>query len=131
MHRAQYTSALYRETTLRLYEAGFNVIGVCCDGSQANRSWWKHEFTQHWCDDPLSTFALHPVTHEPVFWVSDPSHVAKKVCNSVESSGLAVSRAHMPTVPYASPANGLPPHTAGRLESTQDPRARQMVPGKY
>ena len=60
-----------------LYRHGFHVLGVCCDGASSNRSF---------CN--MLADRINPFTKDPFFTFSDPTHIVKKLRNSLAHSGF-------------------------------------------
>ena len=65
-----------------LHEHGFGVLMACADGASYNRTFFRMnaDNTQPWrCDNPW--------TGEPIFFLSDPPHLLKKLRNQLFNSG--------------------------------------------
>jgi hypothetical protein len=60
----------------------FNVIAIIGDGAQCNRQFQKRYFTY---GEENNQHMIHPVWDEPIYFISDPSHVVKKIVSSTSS----------------------------------------------
>ena len=62
---------------------GIHIGAAICDGASSNRWWQEMFFTNE--DNPKSKVHVvrknHPVTNEPFYFISDPSHGIKKIIN--------------------------------------------------
>ena len=50
----------------------FRVIAIIGDGAQYNRSYQKRQFN---CGDINDSHMKHPINKEPIYYISDPSHI--------------------------------------------------------
>ena len=67
-----------------LYVRGFHVLVACGDGASSNRKFFQD------CSDadgeiPYKT--TNPYTDQPIFFLSDPTHLIKKLRNNLSKSG--------------------------------------------
>ena len=65
-----------------LDEYGFQVLMVCCDGASANRKFMEMNMKSN--NEPI---VVNPLTHKPIFFMSDPTHLIKKLRNNLLKSG--------------------------------------------
>lgn len=63
---------------------GFEVLLVCCDGASSNRAFMKMNTEK---GDALSV-GYNFFSRHPLFLMSDPPHIIKKLRNNLSSSGL-------------------------------------------
>ena len=66
-----------------LHEYGFQVIVVCCDGAACNRSFMEMNSTTTNPGQTLNTYG-----NWPLFLISDPTHLIKKMRNNFSKSGF-------------------------------------------
>ena len=100
-----------QEILIRTNNFGINVGMVISDGFSANRSLWIKYFTYSNPFDVndnagMKTYMKHPVTQRPVFYVPDPSHVIKKLCNSLANSNHLIMKKD-PLTPTINPTLAL------------------------
>ena len=60
----------------------FEVIAIIGDGAQCNRQFQNKYFTD---GNNNNLHMAHPITIEPIYYISDPSHVVKKIVSSLSS----------------------------------------------
>ena len=60
----------------------FEIIAIIGDGAQCNRQYQKKYFNE---GDNNNKHMYHPITREPIYYISDPSHVVKKIVSSLSS----------------------------------------------
>ena len=78
-----------RETIASLSLFHFRIVAVIGDGAQCNRQFQRRYFTENKIlrDGKLyKNFMTHPVNGNPIFYISDPSHMVKKIVSSLSSS---------------------------------------------
>lgn len=71
----------------------FTIVAIIGDGAQANRQFQKRYFTSKTTDSNeviYNNCMLHPIYHNPIFYISDPSHCVKKICSSMSSSNRKI-----------------------------------------
>jgi hypothetical protein len=61
---------------------GFTTILTCCDGAAENRSFMKMN-----CIDETVSQTKNPFSDMPLFFISDPPHLMKKLRNNIYNSG--------------------------------------------
>ena len=67
----------------------FKIIAIVGDGAQCNRQFQNRFFTKtiEYGDKILyEKLMIHRVTEKPIFYISDPSHMVKKIVSSLSSS---------------------------------------------
>jgi hypothetical protein len=106
---AEEIKGILHEILLRTYNYGFQIGLVISDGASANRLVCKQMFTfcnPHGDTDELNshmpTFMDHPCSGEPVFSCPDPSHVIKKLVNSLDNPNHKIFMAN-PLTPGVEP----------------------------
>ena len=67
----------------------FNVIAIIGDGAQCNRSFQKKYFID---GDKEDLRMNHPITKKPIYYISDPSHVVKKIFSSLSSKNRCIHK---------------------------------------
>ena len=67
-----------------LAESGFNVVSLCCDNHNANRSFFKNVL----CGGVLSSMVYNPVTKRPLFLLFDSVHNLKNIYNNFCKRGI-------------------------------------------
>ena len=80
---------LLRKTIVVAATYRFNVISVIADGAQCNRQFQKRYFNigdKNMEKDDYTAYMIHPITSDPIYYVSDPSHMIKKCVSSLSSS---------------------------------------------
>ena len=65
----------------------FRVIAIIGDGAQCNRSYQKRHFN---CGDINNLHMKHPLSKEPIYYISDPSHMIKKIVSSLSSTNRKI-----------------------------------------
>ena len=60
----------------------FNIIAIIGDGAQCNRQYQRRYFNS---GEPNNQHMIHPVWNQPIYFLSDPSHVVKKIVSSTSS----------------------------------------------
>ena len=65
-----------------LHSYGFDVMLVCCDGASTNRSFYTMNTTNKFHSE-----GFNPFTNNPIFFMSDPPHLMKKLRNNLYNSG--------------------------------------------
>ena len=71
-----------REVLIATEPLQFDIIAITADGAQCNRQFHKKYFTDENSDD---SHMKHPITHQPIHYISDPSHVITKIVSSLSS----------------------------------------------
>ena len=74
---------ILEEVMVEAASLDFEVIAIIGDGAQCNRQFQKNNFTLGGKDN---LHMAHPVTGEPIYYISDPSHVVKKIVSSLSSN---------------------------------------------
>ena len=67
----------------------FNIISIIADGAQCNRQYQKRNFNigDYSIDnDKYTSYMIHPVLSDPIYYLSDPSHMIKKCVSSLSSN---------------------------------------------
>jgi len=64
-----------------LQERHFNILLACCDGASENRKMLNLNMVKD------KTFANNPFSGMPLFFISDPPHLMKKLRNNLYKSG--------------------------------------------
>ena len=65
-----------------LHSYAFDVMLVCCDGASTNRSFYTMNTT-----NKFHSKGFNPFTNNPIFFMSDPPHLMKKLRNNLYNSG--------------------------------------------
>lgn len=81
-------SRVFKETIAALSLFHFRIIAVIGDGAQCNRQFQKRYFidqTELNNGRSIVDFMTHPVYKNPIFYLSDPSHMVKKIVSSLSS----------------------------------------------
>ena len=76
---------LFWEGVSLLHSHNFVVLLVCCDGAAANRAFMKMNTK---CGDATSV-GYNFFSHHPLFMLSDPPHLIKKLRNNLSGSGFS------------------------------------------
>lgn len=66
----------------------FSIIAIIGDGAQCNRQFQNRFFTKTVSgqnEKLIEKVFVHQVTKEPIFYISDPSHMVKKIVSSLSS----------------------------------------------
>ena len=66
----------------------FSIIAIIGDGAQCNRQFQNRFFIEEVIGIENKVFGnifLHQVTRQPIFYISDPSHMVKKIVSSLSS----------------------------------------------
>ena len=66
----------------------FKIIAIIGDGAQCNRQFQNRFFTKSIkIDDRViyDKLMIHIITEKPIFYISDPSHMVKKIVSSLSS----------------------------------------------
>lgn len=66
----------------------FKVISIIGDGAQCNRQFQKRFFNETLIDDNGYTYEglmVDRIPNQPIFYISDPSHMVKKLVSSLSS----------------------------------------------
>ena len=66
-----------------LHSYGFEIILVCCDGASTNRTFYTMN-----TNNQFHSEGSNPFTNKPIFFMSDPPHLMKKLRNNVFNSGF-------------------------------------------
>ena len=66
-----------------LHGYGFDVLLVCCDGASSNRTFFTMNTTNE-----LHSEGYNPFSRFPIFFMSDPPHLMKKLRNNLFNSGF-------------------------------------------
>ena len=72
----------------------FNIIAIIGDGAQCNRQ-FQHRFFDKIIKKGLISFdhlMIHKVTENPIFCISDPSHMIKKIVSSLSSNNRNIHK---------------------------------------
>ena len=67
----------------------FKIIAIIGDGAQCNRQFQNRFFTKSIkYDDKVmyDKLMIHRITEKPIFYISDPSHMVKKIVSSLSSN---------------------------------------------
>ena len=67
----------------------FKIIAIVGDGAQCNRQFQNRFFTKTINNGDKILYEklmIHRVTEKPIFYISDPSHMVKKIVSSLSSS---------------------------------------------
>ena len=73
---------ILREVLIATASLHFEIIAIIGDGAQCNRQYQKKYFN---VGDNDNLHMDHPITSEPIYYISDPSHVVKKIVSSLAS----------------------------------------------
>ena len=73
---------ILREVLVATASMHFEVIAIIGDGAQCNRQFRNKYFTD---GNNNNLHMAHPITIEPIYYISDPSHVVKKIVSSLSS----------------------------------------------
>lgn len=80
---------LMRKTIVAAATYRFNIIAIIADSAQCNRQYQKRYFNigkEGMEKDDYTAYMVHPVTLEPIYYISDPSHMIKKCVSSLSSN---------------------------------------------
>ena len=66
-----------------LHSFGFDILVSCCDGASSNRSFILMNVT-----NDNSSFCQNRFSRMPLFFISDPPHIIKKLRNNLHNSGF-------------------------------------------
>ena len=80
---------VFKETIAALSLFHFRIIAVIGDGAQCNRQFQKRYFIDTigiQNGRSIGNFMTHPVYKKPIFYISDPSHMVKKIVSSLSSN---------------------------------------------
>ena len=72
----------------------FNIIAIVGDGAQCNRQFQNRFFTKTIKNGDRILYdklMIHKVTEKPIFYISDPSHMVKKIVSSLSSNNRNIS----------------------------------------
>ena len=66
----------------------FNIIAIIGDGAQCNRQFQNRFFDKVIRRDEsvFDNLMVHRVSEKPIFYISDPSHMVKKIVSSLSSN---------------------------------------------
>ena len=72
----------------------FNIIAIIGDGAQCNRQFQNRFFDKVIKKDEIIFDHLmpHRVTEKPIFYISDPSHMIKKIVSSLSSNNRNINK---------------------------------------
>lgn len=73
---------ILREVLIATASMHFEVIAIIGDAAQCNRQFQNKYFTD---ENNNNLHMAHPITIEPIYYISDPSHVVKKIVSSLSS----------------------------------------------
>jgi hypothetical protein len=71
----------------------FKIVSIIADGAQCNRQFQKRNFKAGGKDKnnlDYKCYMVHPVTFNPIFFISDPSHMIKKCVSSLDSKNRKI-----------------------------------------
>ncbi len=74
--------SILREVLIAIAAMHFDIIAIIGDGAQCNRQYQKKYFNSGGCNN---LHMVHPITLKPIYYISDPSHVIKKIVSSLSS----------------------------------------------
>jgi hypothetical protein len=66
-----------------LHGYGFEVLLVCCDGASSNRTFYTMDTSNKFHFEGINPFSKYPI-----FYMSDPPHLMKKLRNNLFNSGF-------------------------------------------
>lgn len=78
-----------RQVLIATHTFYFNIIAIIGDGAQCNRSFQNKYFID---GDKKDLHMNHPITKKPIYYVSDPSHVVKKIVSSLSSKNRCIHK---------------------------------------
>ena len=81
--------SVIRDTTNALGVFHFRIISIIGDGAQCNRQFQKKYFTDIITNHngiKFDNLMIQPIYNNPIFYISDPSHMIKKIVSSLSSS---------------------------------------------
>lgn len=72
----------------------FNIIAIIGDGAQCNRQFQNKFFDEVVRKGEISfnNLMVHKVTENPIFYISDPSHMIKKIVSSLSSNNRNIKK---------------------------------------
>jgi hypothetical protein len=76
------------EALLGCSQFHFKIISIIGDGAQCNRQFQKRFFIESVIDDngkKYESLMVDRIPHQPIFYISDPSHMVKKLVSSLSS----------------------------------------------
>ena len=79
---------IIRTTMIAASKYRFNIISIIADGAQCNRQFQKRYFihgNKGMENTDYTAHMVHPITSQPVYYISDPSHMIKKCVSSLSS----------------------------------------------
>lgn len=82
-------SRIMRETMVSCAQFHFRIVSIIGDGAQCNRQFQKRYFKETMeveNGQKYEYFMKHPIYGNPIFYISDPSHMVKKIVSSLSSS---------------------------------------------
>ena len=80
---AQKLNRVFRQGVSLLHGFGFEIMLACCDGAPENRSFMNMNGT-----NATKSKCYNPFSKKPLFFISDPPHLMKKLRNNIYSSGF-------------------------------------------
>ena len=81
--------SIIRDTINALGVFHFRVVSVIGDGAQCNRQFQKNYFTDKVINHNgilFNNLMREPIYNNPIFYISDPSHMIKKIVSSLSSN---------------------------------------------
>ena len=71
-----------------------NIIAIIGDGAQCNRQFQNRFFNEVVRKGEISfnNLMVHKVTENPIFYISDPSHMIKKIVSSLSSNNRNIKK---------------------------------------
>lgn len=76
------------EALLGCSQFHFKIISIIGDGAQCNRQFQKRFFSESLIDNngfKYEGLMVDRISNQPIFYISDPSHVVKKLVSSLSS----------------------------------------------
>ena len=80
---AQKLNRVFWQGVSLLHGFGFEIMLACCDGAPENRSFMNMNGT-----NATKSKCYNPFSKKPLFFISDPPHLMKKLRNNIYSSGF-------------------------------------------
>ncbi len=80
---AQKLNRIFWQGVSMLHGFGFTVLLTCCDGASVNRAFMNMNGT-----NPTKSKCFNYFSGMPLFFISDPPHLIKKLRNNIYSSGF-------------------------------------------
>ena len=80
--------SVINDTLLGVSLFQFTVVSVIGDGAQCNRQFQKRYFTETVYDNHRNKYdhlMIERINNRPIFYISDPSHMVKKIVSSLSS----------------------------------------------